>query len=191
MVSGIRSVESTPGSSGNINPTQNQTQKEGSNGGTSNTGFKKKPTTNNNANNEAPSPIPSEHKKIVEGVKLAMELVTSKMNNCMGFSNLILNETIKNLNEQHDKCKHSEVKLILASESRELKKEQDNLSKKMFSYELKGIEDWKKYLRGKFFEEESTINLWFRMVCYLDNRSSNSGSMTTKQMAESIKSSLY
>ncbi len=38
----------------------------------------------------------------------------------------------------------------------------------MFPYELKGLDDWKKYLRGKFFEEEKTISLWYRMVSYLN-----------------------
>lgn len=120
-----------------------------------------------------------------------MDLVSSKVNNCMGFGNLVLNQTIKLLNDQHDKCKNGEVKNILANELREIKREHETLSKKMFSYELKGIEDWKKYLRGKFFEEESTINLWYRMVCFMDSRTCSSGNMNYKSMAEAIKSILY
>ncbi len=38
----------------------------------------------------------------------------------------------------------------------------------MFPYELKGLDDWKKYLRGKFFEQEKTIALWYRMVTFLN-----------------------
>ena len=38
----------------------------------------------------------------------------------------------------------------------------------MFPYELKGLDAWKKYLRGKFFEQEKTIALWYRMVTFLN-----------------------
>ncbi len=49
-----------------------------------------------------------------------------------------------------------------------IKAEKENISGKMFPYELKGLDDWKKYLRGKFFEEEKTIGLWYRMVSFLN-----------------------
>lgn len=60
----------------------------------------------------------------------------------------------------------------------------------MFPYELKGLDDWKKYLRGKFFEEEKTILLWYRMVSYL-NGSRAAANQNFKSMADSVKSILY
>ena len=43
----------------------------------------------------------------------------------------------------------------------------------MFAYELKGLEDWKKYLRGKFFEEDNTIMYWFKLVTFLNGSYGN------------------
>ena len=60
----------------------------------------------------------------------------------------------------------------------------------MFPYELKGLDDWKKYLRGKFFEEEKTIGMWYRMVLYL-NGSKVMGSQSYKSMTDTVKSILY
>ncbi len=60
----------------------------------------------------------------------------------------------------------------------------------MFPYELKGLDDWKKYLRGKFYEEEKTINLWYRMVSFL-NGSKVKSNENYKNMTESVKSILY
>ena len=60
----------------------------------------------------------------------------------------------------------------------------------MFAYELKGLEDWKKYLRGKFFEEENTIMYWFKLVTFL---SGSYGSYNLNQIApaEVVKMILY
>lgn len=52
-----------------------------------------------------------------------------------------------------------------------MKNDRDFVTSKMFAYELKGLDDWKKYMRGKFFEEEKTIALWYRMVSYLNGAS--------------------
>jgi hypothetical protein len=60
----------------------------------------------------------------------------------------------------------------------------------MFAYELKGLEDWKKYLRGKFFEEEATISYWFRMVTFL-NGSYGSYNLAQISPAEIVKQILY
>ena len=60
----------------------------------------------------------------------------------------------------------------------------------MFPYELKGLDDWKKYLRGKFFEEEKTIEIWYRMVGYL-NGNKVGGSQSYKVMTETVKGILY
>lgn len=60
----------------------------------------------------------------------------------------------------------------------------------MFPYELKGLDDWKKYLRGKFFEEEKTISIWYRMVTYL-NGSRPQLNQNYKAMSDSVKSILY
>ena len=109
----------------------------------------------------------------------------------MGFGNLILTQTVKILTEQHEKCKNSEVKGILATELREIKREHEGICKKMFSYELKGIEDWKKYLRGKFFEEENTIGLWFRMVCFMNGKNASTANLNSKSMSDLIKTILY
>jgi hypothetical protein len=62
----------------------------------------------------------------------------------------------------------------------------------MFTYEQKGLEDWRKYLRGKFFEEEKTVQLWYRMVLYLNGTySSFQANMPSKAMVEAIKAVLY
>lgn len=60
----------------------------------------------------------------------------------------------------------------------------------MFPYELKGLDDWKKYLRGKFFEEEKTIALWYRMVSFL-NGNKTKPNENYKAMTEAVKGILY
>ena len=47
-----------------------------------------------------------------------MELVGSKMPNCMGYGYLVLIHTIKILTEQQESCRNSEIKSILAAELR-------------------------------------------------------------------------
>ncbi len=34
-----------------------------------------------------------------------------------------------------------------------MKNDRDFVTSKMFNYQLKGLDDWKKYMRGKFFED--------------------------------------
>lgn len=59
----------------------------------------------------------------------------------------------------------------------------------MYAYELKGLEDWKKYLRGKFFEDENSIGLWYRMVTYLNG---NYGQSNDKNAySDVVKQILY
>lgn len=41
---------------------------------------------------------------------------------------------------------------IFEREMSAIKEEKNNITNKMFPYQLKGLDDWKKYLRGKFFE---------------------------------------
>jgi hypothetical protein len=60
----------------------------------------------------------------------------------------------------------------------------------MFAYELKGLEDWKKYLRGKFFEEDNTIIHWYRMVTFL-NGTYGSYNLNQSTPAEIVKQILY
>lgn len=55
---------------------------------------------------------------------------------------------------------------------------------------MKGLDDWKKYLRGKFFEEEKTISLWYRMVSFL-NGNKVKPNESYKVMTEAVKGILY
>ena len=73
---------------------------------------------------------------------------------------------------------------------KDIKNEKDAISSRMFPYELKGLDDWKKYLRGKFFEEEKTIGIWYRMVVYL-NGSKGAQNQNYKSMTDTVKSILY
>jgi hypothetical protein len=52
---------------------------------------------------------------------------------------------------------------------KDIKADKDFVTSKMFAYELKGLDDWKKYMRGKFFEDEKFIALWYRMVNFLNS----------------------
>lgn len=74
-----------------------------------------------------------------------------------------------------------------------MKNDREFVTSKMFSYELKGLDDWKKYMRGKFFEDEKTIGLWYRMVTFLNGTQSYplNANLTYTQMAECVKSILY
>ena len=60
----------------------------------------------------------------------------------------------------------------------------------MFAYELKGLEDWRKYLRGKFFEEDGTILFWFKMVTFL-NGTYHAHNLAQTQPADIVKQILY
>ena len=60
----------------------------------------------------------------------------------------------------------------------------------MISYEQKGLDNWKKYLRGKFFEQEKTIGIWYKMVCFL-NGTKFQANQSSKGMADSVKNILY
>lgn len=72
-----------------------------------------------------------------------------------------------------------------------MKNDRDFITSKMFSYELKGLDDWKKYMRGKFFEDEKTITLWFKMITFLNGSHPFGSSLSSSQMAETVKSILY
>ena len=46
---------------------------------------------------------------------------------------------------------------ILDKELKEAKQEKDIISSKMYAYELKGLDDWRTYLKGKYFETDSEV----------------------------------
>jgi hypothetical protein len=81
----------------------------------------------------------------------------------------------------------------LEKEMKDMKNEREFVTSKMFSYELKGLDDWKKYMRGKFFEDEKTIGLWYRMVTFLNGTQPYpmNANLTYTQMAECVKTILY
>lgn len=93
-----------------------------------------------------------DHKLIIEGVKLSMELIESKIPNHMGYAHLLLTRTLALISEMTNRTSRREISELLEKETREIEAERDMINSKMFAYELKGLEDWKKYLRGKFFE---------------------------------------
>lgn len=64
-----------------------------------------------------------------------------------------------------------------------MKSDRDFVTSKMYSYELKGLDDWKKYMRGKFFEDEKTISLWYRMITFLNGSQTTTSNLSTSQMA--------
>ena len=79
---------------------------------------------------------------------------------------------------------------MMEKEIKDIEVERDLINSKMFAYELKGLEDWKKYLRGKFFEEDSTIMYWFKLVTFL-NGSYGSYNLNQISPAEVVKMILY
>lgn len=108
----------------------------------------------------------------------------------MGYAFLVLNQADNLVVEMVKKCGSKDLASLLEKERKDIKQEREAISNKMFPYELKGLDDWKKYLRGKFFEEEKTILLWYRMVCYLNgNRAASNQSF--KSMADAVKGILY
>ena len=131
-----------------------------------------------------------DHRLVIEGVRLAMEIIESKLPNHMGYAHLLLTKTLGLLAEAAGRCSRKEVGELLEREMREVEAEREMINSKMFAYELKGLEDWKKYLRGKFFEEESTILAWFKMVTFL-NGSYGSYNLAQTSPAEVVKQILY
>ena len=134
--------------------------------------------------------LAEDHRYVMDGVRLAMDIIESKVSNNMGYAFLVLNRADGNVGELVKKCSSKEIAALLEKERKEIKQERDTISSKMFPYELKGLDDWKKYLRGKFFEEEKTIQLWYRMVSYL-NGGKAGANQSFKAMADSVKSILY
>ena len=97
--------------------------------------------------------ISEDHKGVIEGVKLSMDLIESKISNNMGYAYLVLNRADNQVMELIKKSSMKDLISLLEKERKDIKQERDAISNKMFPYELKGLDDWKKYLRGKFFEE--------------------------------------
>ena len=134
--------------------------------------------------------LADDHRALIEAVKLAMEIVESKISNSLGYAYLLLDKASQQASELSLKTSRKDLGSLLEKESREIKMEKESISNKMFPYELKGLDDWKKYLRGKFFEEEKTIGIWYKMVCYLSG-SRSQGGQSYKSMADSVKNILY
>ena len=136
--------------------------------------------------------LTKEHKSVLEGTRLAMEVIQSKVPNNMGYSYLILGRVLEIISDLRGKTSTNDLRSILDKEIQDIKAELDSINSKMFSYEQKGLEDWRKYMRGKFFEEEKTIHLWYNMINFLNGSSPNyQSNNSTKSMIESIKAILY
>lgn len=136
--------------------------------------------------------ISEDHKSIIEAVKLAMEIIEAKISNCMGYAYLILSKADSQIFEIAKRTQTQDLASMLEKERKDIKNEKDAISNKMFPYELKGLDDWRKYLRGKFFEEEKTILVWYRMVSYLNaGKLSGLAQLGFKPMADTVKGILY
>ena len=68
----------------------------------------------------------------------------------MGFAHLLLTRALAIIKELAGKTARREISELLERESKEVETELELINSKMFAYELKGLEDWKKYMRGKF-----------------------------------------
>ena len=108
----------------------------------------------------------------------------------MGYAHLILSRSIWILNDLLSKSNRKELSQLFQKELKDLEQERQSINTKMFAYELKGLEDWKKYLRGKFFEEESTISYWFKMVTFL-NGTYGTYNLNQISPAQIVKQILY
>lgn len=95
--------------------------------------------------------VGEDHRLVIEGVRLAMDLIDSKLPNHMGYAHLLLTRTLAILSEITIRTSKKEVQEILERETKDIEAERDMINSKMFAYELKGLENWKQYLRGKFF----------------------------------------
>lgn len=80
-----------------------------------------------------------------------MDLVDSKLSNNMGYAYLVLNKVGQQITDISTKSDKKDLVALFEKEMKDVKQEKENISAKMFPYELKGLDDWKKYLRGKFF----------------------------------------
>lgn len=108
----------------------------------------------------------------------------------MGYAYLVLNKVGQEITDILSKSQKKDLLALFQKQLKDVKLEKENISSKMFSYQLKGLDDWKKYLRGKFFEEEKTISLWYRMVSYLNGNKAKPNE-NYKTMTEYVKSILY
>ena len=108
----------------------------------------------------------------------------------MGYAHLLLTKTLNLLLDLQAKNTRKDLNEIIDKELRDIENEREIINSKMFAYELKGLQDWKKYLRGKFFEEDNTIVYWFKMVTFLNG---NYGTYNQNQLnlAEVVKQILY
>ena len=80
-----------------------------------------------------------EHKQVVEGGKLAMEIMQAKVPNNMGYGYLVLSRTHKILTDMQPKINTSDLKQIIEREANDIKYEMDQISANMFQYEQKGL----------------------------------------------------
>ena len=62
-----------------------------------------------------------EHKSVIEGVKLAMEIIESKISNSMGYSYLVLSRSSTLVEEMASRCSRKELASIYEKELKEIK----------------------------------------------------------------------
>ena len=78
-------------------------------------------------------------------------MIDSRIPNYSGYVHLVLTKNVANLEALLQRPFRKEIIEILDKELKDMKNEREFVTSKMFSYELKGLDDWKKYMRGKFF----------------------------------------
>ncbi len=78
-------------------------------------------------------------------------MIDSRIPNYSGYAHLVLTKNVANLEALLQRPFRKEIIEILDKELKDMKNEREFVTSKMFSYELKGLDDWKKYMRGKFF----------------------------------------
>lgn len=83
--------------------------------------------------------VGEDHRLITEGVKLAMEIIESKLPNHMGYAHLLLTRTLSILNELSNKTARKEIAELLERETKDIEAEREIINSKMFAYELKGL----------------------------------------------------
>ena len=65
--------------------------------------------------------ISEEHKSLIEGVKLAMDIVDSKVSNNMGYAYLVLNKVSQQVGDLSTKSEKKDLQTIFEKELKDIK----------------------------------------------------------------------
>lgn len=112
----------------------------------------------------------NDHRKVVDGIKISFEILSSKMKGHFCLAWLVLEHAAKFLTTQVQVAPNADSKSILSNELAEIRKEQESLSRKVEEGDLPAEEDWKEYFKKSFVDDERFLPLWYRMVSYLDGK---------------------